>query len=40
MGILDMPPGFITGGEIRYKGRDLLQMPEKERQKIRGARSP
>ncbi len=37
MGILDMPPGFITGGEIRYKGRDLLQMPEKERQKIRGA---
>ena len=37
MGILDMPPGFITGGEIRYRGRDLLQMPEKERQKIRGA---
>ncbi len=37
MGILDMPPGFITGGEIRYKGRDLLQLPEKERQKIRGA---
>jgi len=37
MGILDMPPGFITGGQIRYKGRDLLQLPEKERQKIRGA---
>ncbi|MCU0278695.1 MAG: ATP-binding cassette domain-containing protein, partial [Candidatus Nanopelagicales bacterium] len=31
MGILDMPPGFITGGAIRYKGNDLLKMPEKDR---------
>ena len=37
MGILDMPPGFITGGAIRYNGNDLLKMPESERQKIRGA---
>ncbi|MEZ5185356.1 MAG: ABC transporter ATP-binding protein [Candidatus Nanopelagicales bacterium] len=37
MGILDMPPGFITGGRILYKGKDLLKMPESERQKIRGA---
>jgi len=37
MGILDMPPGFITGGAIRYKGNDLLKMPEKDRRKIRGA---
>ena len=21
MGILDTPPGFVTGGEIRYRGR-------------------
>ncbi len=37
MGILDMPPGFITGGAIRYKGNDLLKMSEKDRRKIRGA---
>ncbi len=37
MGILDMPPGFITGGAIRYRGEDLLQMPEEKRRKIRGA---
>ena len=28
MGILDTPPGFITGGEIRYCGTDILKMPE------------
>ena len=37
MGILDMPPGFITGGAIRYRGNDLLKMSEKDRRKIRGA---
>ncbi|MGW7460692.1 ABC transporter ATP-binding protein [Streptomyces sp. NPDC054797] len=37
MGILDMPPGRITGGEILFKGRDLLKMKEEERRKIRGA---
>ena len=36
MGILDSPPGFVTGGEIRYKGRDLLQMSAKEQRDIRG----
>ncbi len=36
MGILDTPPGFVTGGEIRYKGRDLLTMPAKEQRDIRG----
>jgi oligopeptide transport system ATP-binding protein len=36
MGILDSPPGFVTGGEIRYKGRDLLTMPDKEQRDIRG----
>ncbi|MFF1413827.1 ABC transporter ATP-binding protein [Streptomyces sp. NPDC058289] len=37
MGILDMPPGRIAGGEILFKGRDLLKMKEEERRKIRGA---
>ncbi len=36
MGILDTPPGFVTGGEIRYKGRNLLTMPAKEQRDIRG----
>ena len=36
MGILDSPPGFVTGGEIRYKGRDLLRMTAKEQRDIRG----
>ena len=26
MGILDSPPGFITGGEVRYCGAELLAM--------------
>lgn len=29
-------PGKITGGEIVYKGRNLLDLKEKEMQKIRG----
>ncbi|MFJ6794575.1 ABC transporter ATP-binding protein [Streptomyces sp. NPDC091268] len=37
MGILDMPPGRIAGGEILFKGKDLLKMKEEERRKIRGA---
>ncbi|WP_424211976.1 ABC transporter ATP-binding protein [Streptomyces sp. BI20] len=37
MGILDMPPGKITGGEILFKGRNLLTMKEEERRRIRGA---
>ncbi|CAL2072721.1 ABC transporter ATP-binding protein [Streptomyces sp. TR1341] len=38
MGILDMPPGRITGGEILFQGRDLLRMKEEERRELRGAR--
>ena len=38
MGILDMPPGRITGGEILFQGRDLLTLKEEERRGIRGAR--
>ncbi|MFD5034828.1 ABC transporter ATP-binding protein [Streptomyces sp. NPDC058220] len=37
MGILDMPPGRITGGEVLFQGRDLLKLTERERRKLRGA---
>jgi len=37
MGILDTPPGRITGGEILFQGRDLLKLKEEERRKVRGA---
>ena len=35
MGILDSPPGFITQGEVRYRGIDLLKLSENERRKVR-----
>ncbi|WP_181793051.1 ABC transporter ATP-binding protein [Streptomyces sp. WELS2] len=37
MGILDTPPGRITGGRVLFQGRDLLTLKEKERRRIRGA---
>ncbi|MFE1755532.1 ABC transporter ATP-binding protein [Streptomyces anandii] len=37
MGILDTPPGRITGGEILFRGQDLLKLKEDERRRIRGA---
>jgi len=36
MGILDSPPGYVTGGEIRYCGENLLTLPEGQRRQIRG----
>jgi oligopeptide transport system ATP-binding protein len=36
MGILDSPPGFVTGGAVRFRGQDLLSMPEDERRAYRG----
>ena len=36
MGILDIPPGKITKGEIWYDGRDLLALPEEQRRQVRG----
>lgn len=36
MGILDMPPGHIAGGQIRYRGEDLLAMKAEKRRKLRG----
>ena len=36
MGILDMPPGRITSGAIRFRGTDLLTLPAKEQRALRG----
>ena len=36
MGILDTPPGFVTGGEVRFHGKDMLRMSDEERRRIRG----
>ena len=36
MGILDVPPAVITGGGIRFQGRDILTMNEEEQRQIRG----
>src|SRR3954466_6511791 len=30
MGILDVPPAVITGGGIRFQGRDMLTMKEED----------
>ncbi|MDQ3974708.1 MAG: ATP-binding cassette domain-containing protein, partial [Actinomycetota bacterium] len=38
MGIIDSPPGFVTGGRVVYRGVDLLGLPERERRKVRGQR--
>lgn len=36
MGLLPIPPGRIEGGEILYRGEDMLKMSDEKRQKIRG----
>jgi len=36
MGILDTPPGRISGGEILFQGRDLLKLKGEERRRVRG----
>jgi oligopeptide transport system ATP-binding protein len=36
MGILDSPPAFVTGGEVRYCGRNILTMTDEERRRVRG----
>lgn len=35
MGILDTPPAKVTGGQVRYRGVDLLQLDERTRRHIR-----
>ena len=36
MGLIEMPPGKIEDGDIRYRGHSLLEMSEEEMQHIRG----
>jgi peptide/nickel transport system ATP-binding protein len=36
MGILDSPPGHISGGQILYQGRNLLTLDANERRQVRG----
>ncbi|MDQ3021292.1 MAG: ABC transporter ATP-binding protein [Bacteroidota bacterium] len=36
MRLIPEPPGKIVGGEIFFKGKDILKVPEKEMQDIRG----
>ena len=36
MGILDTPPGFVTGGSIRFRGEELLAARETRRRELRG----
>jgi oligopeptide/dipeptide ABC transporter ATP-binding protein len=36
MRLVPDPPGKIHGGEVRWKGRDLLEAPEEELPQIRG----
>ncbi|WP_318209040.1 ABC transporter ATP-binding protein [Streptomyces sp. SJL17-1] len=38
MGILDTPPGFVTKGEILFRGQDMLKMSEEEHRKVRGSK--
>jgi oligopeptide transport system ATP-binding protein len=37
MGILDTPPGVITGGSIKFHGEDLLTASAKRREQVRGS---
>jgi oligopeptide transport system ATP-binding protein len=37
MGILDTPPGYVTGGQIRFRGDDLLTLPADQQRAVRGA---
>jgi oligopeptide transport system ATP-binding protein len=37
MGILDTPPAYVTKGSVRYRGTELLGLPEKRRRAYRGA---
>jgi oligopeptide/dipeptide ABC transporter ATP-binding protein len=36
LGLIPQPPGRIVSGEALYKGRDLLTLPKKELQELRG----
>ncbi|MFP4126313.1 MAG: ABC transporter ATP-binding protein [Alphaproteobacteria bacterium] len=38
LGLLAKPAGRVTSGTARFEGRDLLQMPERELERLRGER--
>lgn len=38
MRLIPNPPGLIVGGKILFHGKDLLELSDKEMQKIRGSR--
>jgi oligopeptide transport system ATP-binding protein len=37
MGILDMPPGHIMGGSIKFHGEELLTASDRRRREVRGS---
>ena len=38
MGLLDSPPAYVTKGEVRFRGTNLLALPEKQRRTYRGTK--
>ncbi|BCX18938.1 MAG: ABC transporter ATP-binding protein [Geminicoccaceae bacterium] len=38
LGLVPQPPGRVVAGRVLFEGRDLLQLPERELQRIRGAK--
>ncbi|WP_103528464.1 ABC transporter ATP-binding protein [Streptomyces sp. SM12] len=36
MGIVDSPPGFVSGGAVRYRGTDVLTLGREQRRVMRG----
>ena len=38
MGIIDSPPGYVTGGQVLLNGVDVLALPDDARRQIRGER--
>ena len=36
LGLVPKPPGEIAGGSIKFKGRELVGLSEREYQKVRG----
>ncbi|MBE7243988.1 MAG: ABC transporter ATP-binding protein [Actinomycetospora chiangmaiensis] len=36
LGLIPRPPGRIAGGQVLFRGRDLLALPERQLRKVRG----
>lgn len=36
LGVLDSPPGVVTGGTARFRGIDLLSLPDRDLRRVRG----